>query len=56
MNTYNNSLYVVLNLIINGLPSIWDLIAQGTLQTVVLNLIINGLPSILIDWKYLTQK
>ena len=43
---------IVLNLIINGLPSK----PQGTLQTViedlVLNLIINGLPSKLELWDF----
>ena len=37
----------VLNLIINGLPSIHDIIEWAELNNIVLNLIINGLPSIL---------
>ena len=37
----------VLNLIINGLPSIFDRDFQNLVVRYVLNLIINGLPSIL---------
>ena len=38
----------VLNLIINGLPSIQNSIFDLIIDDVVLNLIINGLPSILL--------
>ena len=45
---YNRKCYKVLNLIINGLPSIYRRIKpDGKYEDVVLNLIINGLPSIL---------
>ena len=40
---------VVLNLIINGLPSIWKSINLRKIEGLVLNLIINGLPSILLS-------
>ena len=36
----------VLNLIINGLPSIWNIGLGDNVSQIVLNLIINGLPSI----------
>ena len=39
----------VLNLIINGLPSILQSFLLLLMQLVVLNLIINGLPSILMQ-------
>ena len=41
------SVISVLNLIINGLPSIFDKVQPAEFQSEVLNLIINGLPSIL---------
>ena len=37
---------IVLNLIINGLPSILNIHLYNQITTSVLNLIINGLPSI----------
>ena len=42
---------VVLNLIINGLPSIHEFLkmADAEIYPIVLNLIINGLPSILLE-------
>ena len=40
---------LVLNLIINGLPSILKGYIQANPETTVLNLIINGLPSIYVE-------
>ena len=39
----------VLNLIINGIPSILHLAGFPAAVTLVLNLIINGIPSILVE-------
>ena len=44
----NKELYEVLNLIINGLPSIQSVAKWAAIGFGVLNLIINGLPSILL--------
>ena len=46
-NSYNKSIKI-LNLIINGLPSIYDMINHLLItdNLFILNLIINGLPSI----------
>ena len=47
--TYKTYTYedIVLNLIINGLPSILGALKADSMDDLVLNLIINGLPSIL---------
>ena len=51
----NGSSYEVLNLIINGLPSILkSLISSNTNYISVLNLIINGLPSIPSNTNYIS--
>ena len=42
----DNNLILVLNLIINGLPSICNKAKSKNYRVTVLNLIINGLPSI----------
>ena len=54
-NTFNTPLlkeglpylFLVLNLIINGIPSIPKKAVEYVAKTLVLNLIINGIPSIL---------
>ena len=40
-------MFIVLNLIINGIPSILKMISNKIKEYRVLNLIINGIPSIL---------
>ena len=53
---YNKRLYIVLNLIINGIPSILGSgLADAGFGKKVLNLIINGIPSIQKLWKTLNQ-
>ena len=46
-NWWASPVNTVLNLIINGLPSILPICKNTTKENEVLNLIINGLPSIL---------
>mgnify|MGYP003286365168 CR=1 FL=1 len=46
---YNGNVMEVLNLIINGLPSIYKVLKKDIKLINVLNLIINGLPSIFLQ-------